>query len=66
MLNTENIGTNTTAFCDIEPCSVVEVDGLHHQSALMMEAVRTSETSVYFNGLRDAVSQKAVIFIPPP
>jgi hypothetical protein len=30
--------------------------------ALMMEAVRTSETSVYFNELHGAIFQKAVIF----
>jgi hypothetical protein len=38
------------AFWDIGPCSLVEVDrrcrGLY---SLMMEAVRTSETSVYLN-----------------
>jgi hypothetical protein len=49
-----------TAFLDIAPCSLVEGDRrfrsvycLHHQgdewlNALMMEAVRTSETSVNF------------------
>jgi hypothetical protein len=31
-----------TAFWDIAPCNLVEV-------ALIMEAVRTTETSVYFN-----------------
>jgi len=43
-------------FWDVAPCSHVEVDRrfrgaycLHHQGALMMEAVRTSETSVNFN-----------------
>jgi hypothetical protein len=48
-------------FWDIAPCSLVEVDRrfkgrycLHQQGdesfiALMMETVRTSETSVYFN-----------------
>jgi DNA-directed RNA polymerase subunit E'/Rpb7 len=41
---------NMTAFCHISPCSLVEVARhvycLHHQG---VEAVRTSETSVYFN-----------------
>jgi hypothetical protein len=43
-------------FWDVAPCSHVEVVRrfcgayyLHHQSALMMEAVSTSETSVNFN-----------------
>jgi hypothetical protein len=43
-------------FWDIAPCSHVEVDRrfrgaycLHHQWALMMETVHTSETSVNFN-----------------
>jgi hypothetical protein len=31
-----------TAFWDITPC-------LHHQGDLMMEVLRTSETSVYLN-----------------
>jgi hypothetical protein len=35
-----------TAFCNIAPCS----PGVYRRFiALMMEAVRTSETSVYFN-----------------
>jgi hypothetical protein len=41
---------------DVPPCSNAEVDRrfrraycLHHQGALMMEAVRTSETSANFN-----------------
>jgi hypothetical protein len=29
----------------------------------MMEAVRTTETSVYFNGLHGYVSQKDLIFV---
>jgi hypothetical protein len=43
------------AFWDIAPCSTVEVDrrfrgvSCRHQK-VTMEAVRTSETSVYFNG----------------
>jgi hypothetical protein len=43
------------AFCDIAPCSLVEVDRrfrgayCHHQyGALMMEAVNTFETSANF------------------
>jgi hypothetical protein len=36
------------ALWDIASCSLVEVDR-HFRRALMMEAVRTSETSVYFN-----------------
>jgi hypothetical protein len=53
------LNKKTRAFCDIAPCSIVGVDRrfrdvycLHHQGdeiALMMEAVRTSETSVHFN-----------------
>jgi hypothetical protein len=51
----------TTAFWDIAPCILVEIDRrfrgaycLHHQGdessyCLMMGAVRISETSVYFN-----------------
>jgi hypothetical protein len=57
------------AFWDTAPCSIVEV-GRHlrdayclHQSALIIEAVRASETSVYFNNTTGAVSQKAIIFI---
>jgi hypothetical protein len=50
-----------TAFWDIAPCSMVEVDRrfrgsycLHHQGALAMEAVRTSETSVnYYTSRRN-------------
>jgi hypothetical protein len=45
-----------TAFCDMVSCSLVEVDRhvrgayrLHHQGDEMMEAVRISESSVYFN-----------------
>jgi hypothetical protein len=41
-----------TAFYDVEPCSLVEVDrhfrGYYCLIALMMEAVSTSETSVNF------------------
>jgi hypothetical protein len=44
-----------TAFWDIVPCSLVEVDRrfrgaycLHHQIALLMEAVCTSEMLVFF------------------
>jgi hypothetical protein len=40
-----NFGTKTVAFCDISPCSLVEVD---QQFVKVMEAVRTSETSAYF------------------
>jgi hypothetical protein len=43
-------------FWDVTPCSHVEVDrrfgrvyGLHHQGALITEAVRASETSFRFN-----------------
>jgi hypothetical protein len=43
------------AFWDIAPCSLVLVDRVfgdahcfYHHDALIMEAVRTSETSVYF------------------
>jgi hypothetical protein len=38
-------------FWDVAPCSNVEV------VALMMEAVRTSETSVHFNVIHGATSQ---------
>jgi hypothetical protein len=45
-----------TAFSDIMPCSLIEVHRcfrdaycLHHQVALMMEAVRSSDISIYFN-----------------
>jgi hypothetical protein len=34
-----------TAFCDISPYNLLKVDP---RIALMMDAVRTSETSVYF------------------
>jgi hypothetical protein len=44
-----------TVFWDVAPCGLVEVDRhfrgaycLHHQVALMVEAVSTSETSVNF------------------
>jgi hypothetical protein len=36
-----------TAFWDVTPCSLMEVG--HRFSALTMEAVRTSETLVYFH-----------------
>jgi hypothetical protein len=36
-----------TPFCDIATCNLFEVERCF--IALMMEAVRTSETSVYFN-----------------
>jgi hypothetical protein len=43
-------------FCDVAPCSHVEVDRrfrgaycVHHQGDLMMEAVGPSETSINFN-----------------
>jgi hypothetical protein len=49
------VSLNMAAFCDIAPCSLVEVERrfrdsycLHHHGSLMMEAVSTSETSVYF------------------
>jgi hypothetical protein len=37
---------NMTVFCDVAPCSLVEIDRLF--IAPMMEAVSTSETSVKF------------------
>jgi hypothetical protein len=44
-----------TVFWFVVPCSLVEIDGrlrdthcLHHQGALMIEAVSTSETLVNF------------------
>jgi hypothetical protein len=37
---------NMTAFWDMVPCCLVKVE---RRFALFMEAVRTSETSVYFN-----------------
>jgi hypothetical protein len=37
-----------TASWDIAPCSLVEVDA-HFRGALVMEAVHTSQTLVYFN-----------------
>jgi hypothetical protein len=51
------------AFWDVSPCSLVEVDRrfigaycLHHQDiALMLEAVCTSETSVYFSETHTAL-----------
>jgi hypothetical protein len=65
-----------TAFWDMATCNLVEVDRsfrdtycLHHRGdvfiALMMEAVRTSETSAYFNEtiLHGAITKKALIFI---
>jgi hypothetical protein len=48
-----------TALLDVAPCSLVGVDQhfrgaycLHQQGALMTEAVRTSETSVYSDTTR--------------
>jgi hypothetical protein len=45
-----------TVFWDVAPCSLVEVDRrlrgayyLHVHFIALMEAARTSETSVYFN-----------------
>jgi hypothetical protein len=37
-----------TAFWDIAPCSLIEVDQRFREIALMIDAVRTSETSVNF------------------
>jgi hypothetical protein len=42
------VGTKMTAFWGIAPCSLVEVE-VRTYIAMMMEAVCTSETSVYFN-----------------
>jgi hypothetical protein len=42
---------------------VLEVCTAYIIRVLMMEAVRTSKTSVYFNEATGAVSQEAVIFI---
>jgi hypothetical protein len=42
-----------TDFWDVASCSLVEVDRSYRGElfiALMMEALRASETSVYFNG----------------
>jgi hypothetical protein len=57
-----------TAFCDIEPCSVVEVDRrfrgvycLHQDHYLMMEEVCISETSIFLTILHCAIFQKTVI-----
>jgi hypothetical protein len=47
---------NIRAFWNVEPCSLA--------IALMMEAVRTSETSVCSNQTNGATSQKALIFTP--
>jgi hypothetical protein len=49
------------AFLDVAPYSLVGVN--RRFIALMVEAVRNSETSVYSNELHGAVSQKALIFI---
>jgi hypothetical protein len=38
-----------TVFWDVAPCSLVEVYRCFRAIVLMMEAVNTSETSVYFN-----------------
>jgi hypothetical protein len=56
-----------TAFWDIVPCNLGEVDDVSEVLAasiiiaLIMQIVRTSETSVYFETTR-ALSQKAVFF----
>jgi hypothetical protein len=39
---------NITAFLDVSPCSFIDVDR-HVVITLMMEAICTSQTSVYFN-----------------
>jgi hypothetical protein len=39
----------TTAFWDVAPCSLVEVDRRFGAITLMMDVAGTSETSVYFN-----------------
>jgi hypothetical protein len=60
-----------TAFWDMAPCCLVEVDlrfkvripSIIRAMALVVEAVRVSETSVYFTRLHDAISQNAVIFM---
>jgi hypothetical protein len=38
-----------TAFWNIAPCSLVEADRRFRGAIALMEAVRTSETCVYFN-----------------
>jgi hypothetical protein len=46
---------------DVLPCSQIDVDRrFRAMIALIMEAARTSETSVYFNG---STSQKTLNFI---
>jgi hypothetical protein len=56
-----------TAFWDVVPFNLVEVDDVSEVLAasiliaLIMQIVRTSETSVYFETTR-AISQKAVFF----
>jgi hypothetical protein len=57
------------AVWDMSPCTLVEVDRNFRIStasniAMMMQTVRTSETSVHFNESTDVIYQKAVIFIP--
>jgi hypothetical protein len=48
-----------TAFWNIVPCSLIEVDRL---IALIMEAESTSETSVNFTRLHGVISQNSFIF----
>jgi hypothetical protein len=52
-----------TDFLDIAPCSIVEANRRFRGAfaSMMIEAVRTSETSVYFKETTRH-SQKAVIF----
>jgi hypothetical protein len=49
-------------FWDGAPCSLVETDR-RFRGLMMMEAVRTSETSVNFYEVHDAISQKTDIFM---
>jgi hypothetical protein len=49
------VSMKMTVFWNVAPCSLVEIDRrfrgayyLHHQGALIMEAVNTSEMSVSF------------------
>jgi hypothetical protein len=56
-----------TAFWDIVYLKLTELSAVRTASiiwAIMMEAVRTSETSVYSTRIYGATSEKAVIFIP--
>jgi hypothetical protein len=52
-----------TAFWDVAPCSLVEVDRRFRGFISLMKAVRASQTSVYFYETNGATSQKAIIFI---